>query len=204
MLGKCAGGVVAAVLLLGVNPAWGASAPGCASGRPATAHYPGAIVLSPRPSGAPVPCLNMVGPTNDSADVAVTPRGTIVYAPLATVTPAQEPAPADVAYPTDVARSVDQGAHWTRVVPSQHPTVRSDQHIGLIPWLYADPVTGRIWYATPTDSICGAVVSWSDDDGLTWTDNDSVGCPGQGGMSVFEGPAPAGQPHPVGYPHVVY
>ncbi|MFL5887315.1 MAG: hypothetical protein ACJ77M_19775, partial [Thermoleophilaceae bacterium] len=142
--------------------------------------------------------------TTDSAPVGVTPRGTVLFAPISTVLPGQVPAPADNAFPTGVARTTDGGAHWQTVLPVDDPNDKTAQHIGLIPWLYADHRTGRIWYATPGPAICGAMISHSDDEGLTWTDNDSVGCPGQGGMSVFEGPAPRGSAQPAGYPHVVY
>src|SRR4051794_2109225 len=196
------GGIAA--LALGYVPGAAASKHGCASGRPAIAHHAGGRALKRQPARAPIPCLSFAGPTTDSATVAVTRKRTLLYAPIATVSPGTVPAPGDVPYPTKVARSVDGGAHWKSVFPVDDPSDTEHQHIGLIPWLYADPVTGRIWYATPGPAICGAMISYSDDEGLTWKDDDMVGCPGQGGMSVFEGPAPMGQPQPVGYPHVVY
>src|SRR3954454_3736489 len=193
-----------AALALGCAPDAAASGHGCAAGRPAIAHRAGGRVLKHQPSRAPIPCLTFAGPTTDSAPIALTPKGTLLYAPIATVSPGTVPAPGDVPYPTKVARSVDGGAHWKSVFPVDDPSDSSHQHIGLIPWLYADSATGRIWYATPGPTICGAMISYSDDEGLTWKDDDMVGCPGQGGMSVFEVPAPMGQPQPVGYPHVVY
>ena len=67
-----------------------------------------------------------------------------------------------------------------------------------------DPHTSRIWFATTLPSLCGARISWSDDDGDHWKTNPSVGCPAQGGEKLLEGPAPAAGAKPVGYPHVVY
>lgn len=179
---------------------------GCHPARPAIAHHPRAKHIRPQPRRAPVPCLTAAGITTDSAPVAVTPRGTVLFAPISTVMPGQVPAPGDTAFPTAVARTIDRGAHWRTVLPVDDPNDTAHQHIGLIPWLYADHTTGRIWYATPAGgpTICGAMISYSDDEGLTWTDDDQVGCPGQGGMSVFEGPAPRHSAKPVGYPHVVY
>jgi hypothetical protein len=185
-------------------PAAGATGPGCAADRPAVAHRAGARVLSAQPAGAPIPCLTRAGPTTDSAPVATTPSGTVLFAPIAGAEAARTPAPADLAFPTLVARTTDDGAHYDTVLPVGDASDPARQHYGLIPWLTADPATGRAWYATPTSTTCGATLSHSDDDGRTWTDDGDVGCPGQGGMSVFEGPAPAGSPQPKGYPHVVY
>jgi hypothetical protein len=67
-----------------------------------------------------------------------------------------------------------------------------------------DPQTSRMWFATALPSLCGARISWSDDDGEHWQSNPSVGCPAQGGEKLLEGPPPESAPKPVGYPHVVY
>ena len=191
-------------LLVMSAPATAAVGPGCSAKRHAVPHHAGGRVLRLPPTKAPIPCLTTAGKTTDSAPVAVTPSGTVLYAPIATASPGEVQAPADVSYPTRVARTLDDGAHWSSVLPVEDPSDDTHRHIGLIPWLYSDPETGRVWYATPAPALCGAMISWSDDEGRTWTDNDMVGCPGQGGMSVFEGPAPRGAPRPVGYPHVVY
>src|SRR5256885_11491588 len=179
-----------------------APGPGCQPARPAVAHTSGGRVLDRQPRDAPVPCLTQAGPTADTAPVAVTPKGTILFGPIATSQGQGVPAPANILIPTAVARTTDEGARWSQVIPDDDPSDLSHQHSGIIPWLYADPVTGRVWYSTPNP--CGAMISFSDDDGLSWHDADQVGCPGQGGMSVFEGPAPAGAPQPRGYPHVAY
>jgi hypothetical protein len=86
------------------------------------------------------------------------------------------------------------------VVPDEGST---STHGSLSPWLRVDTATSRLWYATPA-APCGATVSWSDDDGKTWSTNPNIGCPAQGGVALTEGPAPAGTDRPTGYPHVVY
>jgi hypothetical protein len=187
-------------------PAGASAGPGCQPKRVAVAHRPGAVRLAHQPARAPIPCLTTAGITTDSAPVAVTRKGTVLYAPIAAVRPGSVPPPANIALPTGVARTVNGGARWRTVLPVDDPADEASQHSGLIPWLYADRTTGRIWYATPllSGGVCGAMISYSDDEGVTWRDNDHVGCPGQGGMSVFEGPAPARSARPVGYRHVVY
>jgi hypothetical protein len=56
---------------------------------------------------------------------------------------------------------------------------------------------------TPAD-VCGARITWSDDDGDHWATGGDVPCPSQGAEKLLEGPPPASGPEPVGYPHVVY
>jgi hypothetical protein len=98
-----------------------------------------------------------------------------------------------------VVRSRDLGATWTTLA-SGGPTTG-----GLVPpWMSVDPQTSRMWFATALPSLCGARISWSDDDGEHWQSNPSVGCPAQGGEKLLEGPPPESAPKPVGYPHVVY
>jgi hypothetical protein len=101
--------------------------------------------------------------------------------------------------PEQVVRSRDGGTTWTEL-DSGGPTTG-----GLVPpWMSVDPRTSRIWFATTLPSLCGARISWSDDDGDSWHTNPSVGCPAMGGNKVMEGPAPRHGAQPVGYPHVVY
>jgi hypothetical protein len=67
-----------------------------------------------------------------------------------------------------------------------------------------DPKTSRIWFTTTLPDLCGARVSWSDDDGDHWQTGAGVPCPSQGGEKLLEGPPPASGARPVSYPHVVY
>jgi hypothetical protein len=144
-----------------------------------------------------VPCATFVGPTSESASVGVTPSGAVLYAPLLENTAAP---PTNVLQgPEFVVRSRDLGATWS-TLDSGGPTTG-----GLVPpWMSVDPKTARIWFATTLPSLCGARISWSDDDGDHWTTNPSVGCPAQGGEKLLEGRPPRSAPRPVGYPHVVY
>lgn len=139
----------------------------------------------------------VVGPTSESAHVGVTRSGSVLFAPLNRNT---APPPQNVVEgPEWAVRSRDHGATWTEL-DSGGPTTG-----GLVPpWMSVDPHTSRIWFATTLPSLCGARISWSDDDGDTWQTNPSVGCPAMGGNKVMEGPAPRGGDQPVGYPHVVY
>ena len=96
-------------------------------------------------------------------------------------------------------------APGTAVQPGPRSTPGGPTTGGLVPpWMSIDPDTSRIWFATTLPSLCGARISWSDDDGDHWQTNPSVGCPAQGGEKLLEGPPPPSGPSPAGYPHVVY
>src|SRR6516162_1549610 len=171
--------------------------PGCDPSRPAVAHRLGGQRLARQPAHPPIPCLTVVGQTSESATVGVTRSGAVLYAPLLQNSAAP---PTNVLQgPEFVVRSNDRGATWT-TLDSGGPTTG-----GLVPpWMSVDPHTSRIWFATTLPSLCGARISWSDDDGDHWRTNPSVGCPAQGGEKLLEGPPPAAGARTVGYPHVVY
>jgi hypothetical protein len=139
-----------------------------------------------------------VGRAVESATIGVTRSGAVLYAPRDdnTATPPQD----TVHGPEFVVRSRNRGATWT-ALNSGGPTTGS-----LVPpWMDVDPHTSRVWFLTTLPStLCGARISWSDDDGNHWHTNPKVGCPGQGGESIMEGPAPPGGARPRGYAHVVY
>jgi hypothetical protein len=176
----------------------GPEGPGCDPSRPAVAHYGGGVPAPPgSPASAPVPCATFVGTTSESASVGLTRSGDVLYAPLLEN---NSPPPQNTLQgPEWVVRSGDLGETWTKL-DSGGPTTG-----GLVPpWMSVDPGTHRIWFATTLPTLCGARISWSDDDGDHWQTNPSVGCPAQGGEKLLEGPPPASGPKPVGYPHVVY
>lgn len=104
--------------------------------------------------------------------------------------------------PEFVVRSRNLGASWTEL-NSGGPTTG-----GLVPpWMHVDPHTSRVWFLTAIKTtLCGARISWSDDDGKGWHTNPLAGCnpQSQGGEKLMEGPAPRGGAAPHGYPHVVY
>jgi hypothetical protein len=170
---------------------------GCDRSRPAVAHFAGAIRLRHQPAHRPIPCMTLVGRAVESATIGITRSGAILFAPRddSTATP-----PNDTVNGTEfVVRSRDNGATW-QALGSGGPTTG-----GLVPpWMSVDPQTSRVWFLTTLPTLCGARISWSDDAGNHWHTNPHVGCPGQGGEKVLEGPAPTGSARPHGYPHVVY
>jgi len=141
--------------------------------------------------------MTFVGTTSEAASVGLTRSGEVLYAPLLENT---SPPPQNTLQgPEWVVRSADLGQSWAKL-DSGGPTTA-----GLVPpWMSVDSDTHRIWFVTTLPSLCGARISWSDDDGETWQTNPSVGCPAQGGEKLLEGPAPAAGTAPTGYPHVVY
>ena len=141
--------------------------------------------------------MTLVGRSVESATIGVTRSGAVLYAARDdnTATP-----PLNTLHgPEFVVRSRDRGARWS-ALGSGGPTTS-----GLVPpWMHVDPQTSRVWFLTALPTLCGARISWSDDDGTHWHTNPKVGCPGQGGEKVLEGPAPVGGSKPHGYRHVVY
>jgi hypothetical protein len=175
----------------------GPEGPGCDPARHAIAHYGGGVPAPGWRASALVPCATFVGQTSESAAVGITRWGSVLYAPLLENS---SPPPTNVLQgPEFVVRSRDLGETWTKL-GSGGPTTG-----GLVPpWMSVDSRTSRIWFATTLPGLCGARISWSDDDGDHWRTNPSVGCPAQGGEKLLEGPPPASGARPVGYPNVVY
>ncbi len=129
--------------------------------------------------------------------VGITRSQAVIYAPrIGSVAPPPE----NVLHgPEFVIRSRDRGRSFTALT-SGGPTTG-----GLVPpWMDVDPTTSRIWFLTTLPGLCGARISWSDNDGNRWHTNPKVGCPGQGSERVLEGPPPRGGAKPTDYPHVVY
>jgi hypothetical protein len=184
---------LAVTLTTSTASAW----PGCDPARPAVAHTAGGTALAHQPDNPPIPCESVVGQTSESADVGVSRSGAVFFAPLNENT---SPPPQNVLKgPEWVVRSKNNGRTWS-ILESGGPTTG-----GLVPpWMSVDPRTSRIWFATTLPTLCGARISWSDDDGRTWETNPSVGCPAQGGEKLLEGPPPRSGASPKGYPHVVY
>lgn len=186
--------------------------PGCDSARPAVAYHAasfmgGATVTSQHQGNLPIPCAVVAGSSMDTATVGVSQfDGTLFYAPQST----------GAAVPPAVFTSRDGGANWN----VESPTLQTGTS-SVIPWMNVDPQTNRVWFAMigPVPATCAAIlalpaadhtlaqITWSDDEGRSWHSppGDPAACRQlQGGMNIVEGPAPKGQPQPVGYPHVVY
>ena len=135
---------------------------GCDPLRPAVAYHPGGRTVSPQPGGGPVPCLAVIPErTSESATVAVARSGRVFYAPLVENS---YPAPLDDRGPARVTASDDGGTHWQTL-----DSGGTDHILDVPPWMSRDADTGRIWFASVLPPLCGAEVSWSDDDGGTWT-----------------------------------
>jgi len=197
LLGLAASVSLALALAPGVTAATRPEGPGCSPNRPAVAHFGGGTRVAGRRHSAPVPCATFVGTTSEAASVGVTRRGSVFYAPLLENT--SPPPQNTVQGPEWVVRSRNLGRSWTRLGSGGPRTA------GLVPpWMSIDRQTSRIWFTTTLPALCGAQVSWSDDDGKRWRTGAGVPCPSQGGEKLLEGPAPRGGAKPHGYPHVVY
>jgi hypothetical protein len=87
--------------------------PGCDPTRPAVAHRAGGvpIAMDARTAITPIPCAVEVGPTTETANIGITARGTVFYAPWV----ASTTLPVSPDHPSMIARSRDDGASWTTV-----------------------------------------------------------------------------------------
>ncbi len=78
-----------------------------------------------------------------------------------------------VGFGAGVARSLDAGASWTDVTPTlngrEMPPETND------PYVYVDPWTGRVFSFHMSPILLCSILSFSDDQGATWTTN-PVGC----------------------------
>jgi hypothetical protein len=94
-----------------------------------------------------------------------------------------------------VIRSTDRGKSWKQVF---------DEHIFTAdPYMFVDQDTDRIFtndYVPPCH-----LVSFSDDEGKTWTSGAPAGCYDNADhQTLFAGPPPEGGAEPSDYPNVVY
>ena len=111
------------------------------------------------------------------------------------IDPAAQPVPAQV----EVIRSTDGGDSWDPVSPriggqKSHP-------LSIDPYIYLDEQTGRIFTIDLT--IACSFLSFSDDEGESWTSNPfGCGVPINDHQTLFSG-APVLSPT-AGYPQIVY
>lgn len=169
--------------------------PGCAPDRPAIAHHAGGVRV-PNPPGAqaPVPCSIKLNMRVGEESLVITKTGSVLLRPAWRT---------DGAGPeTGVVRLINRGAKWTMPVTRSHDTN-----------MWADPLTGRVFWLD-----CGArckhpIFYISDDDGEKWYPGgrpfggptDEGGLAGYDHSQVFGGPPVAGMKHLMGdYPNVVY
>ena len=92
-----------------------------------------------------------------------------------------------------VVRSRDGGRTWEEKSPPQH-------EISLDPFVWVDEATGRVWANDIEASVTCPPLSFSDDEGETWTT--STVCGQFDHQSLFGGPPVTSTPS--GYPNVVY
>lgn len=93
-----------------------------------------------------------------------------------------------------VMRSRDDGATWEDVSPRLHVTTQD-------PYIWVDKKTGRLF---DVDFAAGLQVSYTDDEGESWTSSTVPQSWHTDHQNLFAGPPPEGGTEPHGYPHVVY
>jgi hypothetical protein len=75
-----------------------------------------------------------------------------------------------VGWRASVAKSVDGGASWRDIGPTL-PTGHSNPPETNDPYIYVDPGTGRVFMFHMSPILTCSIMSWSDDEGETWTAN---------------------------------
>lgn len=93
-----------------------------------------------------------------------------------------------------VMRTHDGGATWEDISPALHVTTQD-------PFVWVDKETGRLF---DVDFAAGLQVSYTDDEGESWTSSTVPQSWHTDHQNLFAGPPPEGGAEPVGYPHVVY
>lgn len=161
-----------------------------------TSEFPGALpeftmrYVSERMSGEPT--------------LGVTPHGSLVYASIdfdSSLGAATQPK-------TVFHRSWDEGLSWSDITPN---ILEMDSHpITGDPYIHVDPDTGRIFAVDMGPNVACNTVSWSDNEGKSWSVPRHGACPlpVSDHPTLFTGPG-AGLTDALGntlgqYPNVVY
>jgi hypothetical protein len=164
------------------------TAQGCDLTRPASAYQVTASGAQAATSAASiVPCFSPTGYGGQESSIGIARDGTVFLSP---------------AYGPNgngLVRSNDYGKTWTQIVPGGHGRVQ--------PFLYLDPATDRLLFATSTlnapdaGTSTGFDLSWSADEGATWTTN-PIAPDVRDWIKLYAGPPIASVPS--GYPGVTY
>ena len=134
-----------------------------------------------------VPCFSPTGFGGQESSIGIARDGTVFLAP---------------AYSTDgngLARTTDYGKTWTQIVPGGHGRVQ--------PFLYLDPATDRLFFATSTlnapdaGSATGFDLSVSADEGATWS-TQLIAPDVRDWIKIYAGPPVTSTTN--GYPNVLY
>lgn len=165
-------------------------------GPPAVAHHSGGREIgSPAlAKRAPFPQLFPTGDYAIEPNIGVTASGAVFVDALRCGS-------APGIYQPIVLRSTDEGQSFHDVSPRiggqySHPLTED-------PYLYVDKRTNRV-FSTDIDTVVACQpLSFSDDDGKTWTET-QTGCSLADHANIFTGPPPPGGEAPAGYPNVWY
>lgn len=137
-----------------------------------------------------------VFPTGTAAaepTLGVTKKGHVFYVGLT------EDGTSNALYQWPVMRSTDEGKSWEEVSPFVGPERRHTW--GLDPFIYVDKDTDRVFTADISlVAGCSAYVSFSDDEGKTWTTSKVCGLTDH--QNLFTGPPATSTT--IGYPNVAY
>ncbi len=164
------------------------TAQGCALNRPAVGYRAGTSASSPTSASEPlIPCFSPTGFGGQESSIGIAHDGTVFLAP------AYSP------NGSGLARTSDYGKTWTQIVPGGHGRVQ--------PFLYLDPATDRVLFATSTlnapdaGSATGFDLSVSADEGATW--NTQLIAPDvRDWIKLYAGPAVTSTTQ--GYPNAIY
>lgn len=161
------------------------------SGGKAVAYYPGGARAHGKAARqAPDARLYRVGLNASEPSLGLTEKGNIFYTAF------------QGNNRIDVVRSDDQGKSWDVVSPKL-PGGHNAQAVSLDPYLYVDDSEGVDRVFTIDLTVACAYLSFSDDEGKTWTTNPlACGQPVNDHQTLFAGPPVTSLT--VGYPNIVY
>jgi hypothetical protein len=171
---------------------------GCQPARSSTSYLAGSTssTAGSADGGAALePCFVLTGMGAAESSIGIAADGTVFYAP---------------AFGPDgngIASTKDEGVTWQHLVP-QFPG--GGGHGRTQPFMYLDPSTHRVFFATSAlgnpeagTSPMGFNLSVSSDEGQTWA-YEAIAPDVRDWIKIYAGPPVAGQSQPDGYANVVY